>query len=70
MPDDYWDRYTALVEALDAAQVDAMADSTLAPDRLTWVVVGDRRLIEAPIRALGFGEVTIIDVDGNPVASR
>jgi zinc protease len=70
MPDDYWDRYPALVEALDAAQVDAMADSTLAPDRLTWVVVGDRRLIEAPIRALGFGEVTIIDVDGNPVASR
>ena len=70
MPDDYWDRYPDLVEALDTAQVADIAARTLAPDRLTWVVVGDRRQIEAPIRALGFGEVTIVDVDGNPVAAQ
>jgi len=34
---------------------------------VTWVVVGDLKKIEAPMRALGLGEVTVIDADGKPV---
>jgi len=34
-------------------------------DDLVWVVVGDRRQIEAEITHLGFGEVVRIDADGN-----
>ena len=41
----------------------------LAPDQLTWVVVGDLSGIEADVRALGFGAVQIVDVDGKPVGS-
>ena len=33
----------------------------------TWVIVGDRATIEPKIRALGIGDVQVVDVDGNPV---
>jgi zinc protease len=66
LPFDYWDRYAELVGALDAAEVDAAAD-LLDTRRLTWVVVGDLDAIEADVRALGLGEVRIVDTDGNPV---
>jgi hypothetical protein len=36
------------------------------PDALTWVIVGDLRKIEAPVRALNLGEVHVIDADGAP----
>jgi zinc protease len=69
LPDDYWDRYANLVNALDVADVDAAARRLLKPDRLTWVVVGDLRTIEKDVRALGFGKVNIINADGNPVGT-
>jgi zinc protease len=67
LPDDYWNGYAGLISALDAVKVNAAARAAFAPDRLTWVVVGDRRRIESEVRALDFGPVTIMDADGNPV---
>ncbi len=32
-----------------------------APGQLTWVVVGDLSQIEEPVRALGFGEVRVLE---------
>ncbi len=69
LPDDYWTSYAELVGALDAEDVNAVAKRVLAPDRLTWVVVGDLDVIEAGVRALGLGEVRIVDVDGAPVGN-
>ena len=66
-PDDYVARRKAEIEAITPAQV-AAAAKALDPDALTWVVVGDLSQIEAPVRALGLGEVTILDADGQPVA--
>jgi zinc protease len=66
LPDDYWDNYARLVGNLDTSQVNAAARRLLKPDRMTWVVVGDRDVIEAQVRALGLGTVRIVDVDGNP----
>jgi len=70
LPDDYWSRYAELVSRLTVRDVDAAAKRLLAPDRLTWVVVGDRAAIEAKVRSLGFGEIAIIDADGKPLAGR
>ena len=39
----------------------------LHPDRLVWVVVGDRAKIEAGVRELKLGEVRFLDADANPV---
>ncbi len=67
LPDDYWSRYAELVAALDVDGVNAAAQRTLAPDKLTWVVVGDLGVIEDKVKALGLGEISVIDVDGRSV---
>jgi zinc protease len=57
LPDDYWSRYAGRVSALDLAQVSAAGRALVAPERLVWLVVGDRAVIEPGIRALGLGEI-------------
>ena len=37
------------------------------PERLTWIVVGDRASIESKIRDLGWGDPIALDPDGNVV---
>jgi zinc protease len=64
-PDDYVFKRKAQIEALTPAQV-ADASRTLDPGAVTWVVVGDLKQIEAPIRALGLGDVTVLDADAKP----
>ncbi len=46
------------------------AKKTIHPESITWIVVGDRALIEPKIRELGFTEITIIDGDGNIIADK
>ncbi|MEE8542503.1 MAG: pitrilysin family protein [Gammaproteobacteria bacterium] len=65
LPEDYWRRYPDLVAAVNVTEVNDVARSLLAPDRLTWVVVGDLERIETEIRALNFGPVELMDADGN-----
>ncbi|HEX4871312.1 MAG TPA: pitrilysin family protein [Nevskiaceae bacterium] len=67
LPDDYYNALVPKVKALQPADVNAAIRRLVDPDRLTWVIVGDLATIEAPIRALKLGEVTVIDADGKPV---
>ena len=39
----------------------------IRPDRLVWVVVGDRAKIEAGLRELNIGEVRLLDPNGKPI---
>jgi hypothetical protein len=65
-PDDYVFERKAEIDALTPAVV-ASAAATIKPEALTWVVVGDLGQIEAPVRALDFGTVQVLDADGRPV---
>jgi zinc protease len=65
LPDDYWSRYAGRVRALDLAQVSAAGKALVAPQRLVWLVVGDRAAIEPGIRALGLGEIRELKPDGS-----
>ncbi len=65
-PDDYVQRKPAIIDAVSLADAQAAA-SQIKPSALTWVVVGDLKTIEAPVRALNLGQVSIIDADGKPV---
>jgi len=67
LPDDYYEKYPLEVRALGLDDVQAAADSVLAPDRLVWVVVGDRAKIEPGLKELGWAEIHYLDADGNPV---
>lgn len=55
------------LQAVTQDQAEAYAKQLIHPDQLTWVVVGDLRLIEEPIRALNFGPVEVWDVYGNRI---
>ncbi|MGH8105960.1 MAG: M16 family metallopeptidase, partial [Arenimonas sp.] len=66
-PDDYQAQRAARISALTPAQVNAQT-STIKTNALTWVIVGDLSKIEAGIRALNLGEVTVLDADGKPVS--
>ncbi|GAW39651.1 Peptidase M16 inactive domain protein [Brevundimonas sp. SH203] len=63
-----YDRAASSGERLKAVtldQVQALSRQTYHPDRLTWVVVGDLKTIEASVRALNLGPVEVWDVYGN-----
>jgi zinc protease len=63
-PDDYYSTFAAKVQATSRADV-AAASSVIQPERLVWVIAGDRAKIEPGLRELGLGEVKAIDADGN-----
>jgi zinc protease len=67
LPDDYYETFSRKVRSLDIPSVTDAAKSTIRPDNLVWVVVGDRAKIESSIRQLGLGEVKFLDADGNPI---
>ncbi len=68
LPEDYWARYPEQVAKLNPEWVNRVTHQYLKPDSFTWVVVGDKRDLEAPLRALGLGPVTLVDTEGNEVA--
>ncbi|MBA4148181.1 MAG: insulinase family protein [Verrucomicrobia bacterium] len=65
LPDKYFETYADKVLALDQAALQKSAAKVIQPDQLTWVVVGDRAKVESGLRELGFGEIRLIDADGN-----
>jgi len=66
-PDDYVRTLKDRIEAQTDDGVRAAAREALAPERLTWVVIGDLAKIEQPVRDLKLGTVQVLDADGNPV---
>jgi zinc protease len=69
LPDDWFDGYAGRVRSVTVDDATAVAREFLDPDRLIWVVVGDVSKIEAPVRALGFGEVRVLDATAPEVTA-
>ncbi len=67
LADDYYATYPQKVLALSRADISAIARKLLRPDRLVWIVVGDRAKIEKELAGLGLGPVRLLDANGNPV---
>jgi zinc protease len=67
LDDRYFDGYAGRIRAQTLETVTAAARETIHPDRLVWVVVGDRAKIEPGVRQLGLGEIRLIDADGKPL---
>ncbi len=68
LDDRYYDTFVPKVRALAITDVGAAAPEVVRPEHLVWVVVGDREKIEAGVRELNFGEMRLLDADGQPVA--
>jgi zinc protease len=67
LKDSYWNDMVGDLTSLTLADINASAGKLVRPEGLTWVVVGDLAKIEKGVRALGFGEVTVLDADGKVV---
>jgi predicted Zn-dependent peptidase len=66
-PDDYVLTLLARLQAVTPAAAEAAIKEFIKPGALTWVIVGDLRQIEGPVRALQLGEVHILDSEGKPL---
>jgi len=64
LPDTYLSQFSGRVQALTTAQVRLAAGRLIHPESLTWLVIGDLGAVEARIRALGIGDVQVLDAAG------
>ena len=67
LPNDWWSRYIAQVNATTAADVAAVSAKYMDPDHLAIVIVGDGAKIGAAVRATGIAPVIALDKTGKPM---
>jgi zinc protease len=65
LSDDYFQNYPEDIRNLELNQIKIAQGKTLSPDRMVWLVVGDRSKIEESLNDLGMGKVKVIDKEGN-----
>jgi zinc protease len=63
LPDDYFDNYVNKILAVTPADVERVAKQYVDPANMTIVLVGDRKVIEAPVKALNLGPMTNLTVE-------
>ncbi|GAB2537630.1 M16 family metallopeptidase [Rhodanobacter koreensis] len=66
-PDDYVQTMKSHLEEVTPAAAEAAIKEIVKPEAMTWVIIGDLKKIEAPVRALNLGDVQVIDADGKLV---
>jgi zinc protease len=70
LPANYFDNYVANIQRVTLADVTRVANSSIDPNRLAILVVGDRKAIEPGLRQLAglANTITLLDAEGRPVA--
>jgi zinc protease len=63
LPDDTFTNFVAAVSRVSSADLQRVAARYIQPDKMAVVVVGDRKLIEGPIRELNLGPVSFVPID-------
>ncbi len=66
LPDDELDHYRPRIAAVSAQDIWAAAERHIRPDEMSIVIIGDATELEAPLRAAGLGELTIVAADATP----
>jgi zinc protease len=64
---DYPGKYPTILADLKITEIQQVANAQVKPDKLTWLIIGDRQKIEAGIRDLKLGPVKILDNDGKEI---
>jgi zinc protease len=66
LSEDYYQQYAKNVSAITKEDVLRVAKQYVDLDHLAIVIVGDRSVIEAPLKATNIAPITLLDLDGNP----
>jgi zinc protease len=67
LPADYYQQYVRRISTITGAEVSAAASKYIDPDNLAIVIVGDRKIIEAGLRAANVAPIVIVDEGGKVV---
>ena len=62
LPADYFNEYTDRVLAVTREDVERVARRYIDPENVVIVIVGDRSAVEDEVRALGLGELRVLEV--------
>jgi zinc protease len=68
LSDTYFNDYISKIGAVTRDDVNRVANKYLDPSKMAIVIVGDRKAIEPGLKELGYA-ISILDVNGNPVAN-
>jgi zinc protease len=68
LPQDYYQTFAAKVNAVTKDDLVRVAKKYIDLDHLDIIIVGDRAVIEDPLRKTGIAPVVILDADAKPVA--
>lgn len=69
LPADYFDTYLESINNLTAEQVTSAAIDNIHTDRLSILIVGDRKLVLSQLEGLGMGQVKELDIWGSEIHS-
>jgi predicted Zn-dependent peptidase len=64
LPLDFYDQYVGRIEAVDQAAVQRVARHVINPDSMAVVIVGDAKVVEPGLKALGVAPVERLTLDG------
>lgn len=67
LPLDYYNNYVQSIEGVTQADVARVAQQYINPGSLAVVIVGDRKTIEAGLKAVNLGPIAIRDIAGQPI---
>jgi zinc protease len=63
LADDYYATFTRRVLAVTADEVQRAAQKYIQPDKFAVLIIGDRKAIEAKVKALNLGPIRVVTVD-------
>jgi zinc protease len=69
LPNDYYQQLAARVNAVTADDLVRVAKQYIDLEHMYIVIVGDRAVIEDPLRKTGIAPIVILDIDGKPIAT-
>jgi predicted Zn-dependent peptidase len=67
LPLDYYNNYVQSIEGVTQADVARVAQQYINPGSLAVVIVGDRKTIEAGLKAVNVGPIAIRNISGQPI---
>ncbi len=70
LPDDYYQQYAKRIAAVTKDDVVRVAKQYVTVDTLAIVIVGDRSVIEGPLKATGIAPIALYDIEGNPIGAK
>lgn len=67
LPETFFQDYEQKVNAVTSEDITRVAKKYIDLEHLNIVIVGDRAVIEGPLRQTGIAPITVLDVEANPV---